>query len=118
MEEGWSTARPVPRSKPGVAHLEIDGESVLYDPERWAVLRLDRVGTLVWSVLDGEGFVGDLAEDLADAFSVPQDEALSGLLALLDRLTQTGFLDDGSPVGPELPDDPPPLRHLVDPPSP
>jgi Coenzyme PQQ synthesis protein D (PqqD) len=91
-ERKWTGASPVPRPKPGIAHVEIEGERVLYDPTTWAVARLDSVGALLWTALDGEGTVSDLAADTAFAFGVEPDEALAGVLRLLAQLDQGGFL--------------------------
>jgi Coenzyme PQQ synthesis protein D (PqqD) len=91
-ERGWHDASPVPHRKPGVAHVEIDDERVLYDPATRAVARLDPVGALLWLALDGEGTVADLAADTAAAFEVEPDEALAGVLRLLEQLDDGGYL--------------------------
>jgi hypothetical protein len=91
-ERGWDAASRVPRPKPGVAHVEIDGERVLYDPATWAVARLDPVGAVLWTALDGEGSVADLAADAAAAFGIDPDEALTGVLRLLEQLDHGGWL--------------------------
>jgi hypothetical protein len=92
MDARWRGASPVPRRKPGVADVEIEGQRVLYDPARRAVTRLDPVASLLWSALDGSGTVADLAIDLASAFEVDEDEALAGVLRLLEQLDDSGFL--------------------------
>lgn len=91
-EHGWHAGSAVPRPKPGIAHVEIEGERILYDPDRRAVTRLDPVGAVLWLALDGEGTVADLADDAASAFGVHPDEALRGVLRLLEQLDDAGFL--------------------------
>jgi hypothetical protein len=88
----WGESSPVPRPKPGVAHAEVDGERVLYDPDTRAVIRLDRVASVLWQGLDGNGTVAELAADAAGAFVIAYEEALNGLTALLERLDNLGFL--------------------------
>jgi hypothetical protein len=95
-EPRWGADSPVPRPKPGVVQAEVDGERVLYDPSTRAVARLDRVGSVLWEGLDGVGTVGELAADVAAAFAIERDEALRGILVLLDRLADLGFLTLGS----------------------
>ena len=98
---------------------EIEGERVLYDHQRWTAARLDPVGSLIWTVLDGAGTVGDLAVDVAEAFSIHPQEALTAVLALLEQLDAEGFLDDGTPASaPAEVERVPRSAHLVDPPSP
>jgi len=92
MSSQWRASSPTPLPKPGITHVEIEGEQVLYDPATRAVARLDRVGALLWGALDGEGAVGDLAADTAAAFGIDAADALAGVLALLDDLEQAGFL--------------------------
>jgi hypothetical protein len=88
----WRESSPVPRRKPGVAHAEVDGERVLYDPDTRAVIRLDRVASVLWQGLDGNGTVAEFAADTAGAFVIAYEEALNGLIALLERLDNLGFL--------------------------
>jgi hypothetical protein len=92
---GWHGASRLPRAKPGVAHVEIEGERVLYDPATRAVARLNPVGAVLWTALDGEGTVADLAADAASAFEVDQGDALAGVQRLLEQLDDEGFLAPG-----------------------
>jgi hypothetical protein len=88
----WDGARRVPRRKPGVADVEIEGERVLYDSATQAVARLDPVGALLWVALDGEGTVADFAADTAAAFDADPDVALAQVQRLLRQLDDRGFL--------------------------
>jgi hypothetical protein len=90
----WHGSSPVPRPKPGVAHVEIDGERVLYNPVTRAVRRLDPVGSVLWRGLDGEGTLVDLADDVAHAFRIEREAALEDCLAFVERLDQSGFLTE------------------------
>jgi hypothetical protein len=88
----WRESSPVPRPNPSVAHAELDGERVLYDPDTRAVIRLDRVASVLWQGLDGNGTVGEFAADTAGAFVIAYEAALNGLTTLLERLDNLGFL--------------------------
>jgi hypothetical protein len=86
------TFREPPRSATGIHDVEIDGERVLYDTVTGRTARLDRVGSLIWSLLDGETPLGELVDDLAAGFSAPRDVVANDVLALLVDLWEQGFL--------------------------
>lgn len=78
-----SPTDPLPAVRDDLAEVELDGERVVYDPVRRRVHRLDPVGALVWSLLDGSGTVGQLVGDLAAAFERSEDTVLADVGALL-----------------------------------
>jgi hypothetical protein len=88
----WEPGSALPRRDPAVLDVEIEGERVLYHPGYWSTLRLDSVGSVLWTTLDGEGTVAGFAADVADAFSIDPDEALAGVLALLEQLDAARLL--------------------------
>jgi hypothetical protein len=93
----WEQSSALPRRDPDVLEVEIDGERVLYHPEKRSTLRLDSAGSVVWTAIDGEGTVAGFAAEVANAFSVEPDEALEGVLALLERLEHGGFVARDTP---------------------
>lgn len=108
-----------PQSRPcrraDVEAVDVDGELVLWDPVLEEVHRLDPLGSLLWPFLDGEASLSELAQDAADVWSVPVDDALSSLQALAEQLSGARLLDgtlasDGA-AGRDR-------SRLVDPPSP
>jgi thiol-disulfide isomerase/thioredoxin len=106
----------VPRPRPNVDGIELDGESVLLvqgsDAPHW----LNTIGTVIWSFLDGESSVDQLAAELAGAFRADPETVRSDVLAMVQDLGRAGLLDkvaeeqliigpvtpEGLPVGSEI----------------
>lgn len=98
-----------------VVAAELDGEIVLYNPQDHRIHHLDRTGSIVWQLLDGEATLGELADDIADAFGAPVDVVEADLRALFEELHGEGLLADSEPG---RVDEPYPADHLSDPPNP
>lgn len=113
----FAASSPLPRPGSDVVDVELDGERVLYRAVSDRLARLDRVGSIVWSVLDGQGTVADLAVDVADAFGVELPTATADLIALLDDLEAQGFLE-GSEEPESRANQQARPGYLADPPSP
>ena len=88
---------PVPTRAPEPDVVDVGGELLLVDPRTDGIHQLNVQGGAVWSVLDGEGTVGDLVADLADAFEVDDDVVREDVHALLDRLKGAGLLAGAPP---------------------
>lgn len=88
----------VPRPVAVVETLDIDGELVLLDPSTNGIHHLDRLGSVIWSVLDGTATVDELVADLAEAFATADDVVRKDLDDLLAGLYRIGVLE-----GVELP---------------
>ncbi|HET7486625.1 MAG TPA: PqqD family protein [Acidimicrobiales bacterium] len=117
-----------PRPAPELTTVEIDGEALLLDPRTDGVHQLDRLGSVIWQVLDGEATVDELVDDLAAAFAAPPEQVRHDLGDLLVGLRGIGALDGAGPPDWMLRDSPaPPAEgdddlwrpsYLVDPPAP
>ena len=117
-----------PRPADGLVTYEVDDELLILDPRVDRLHQLDRLGTIIWSVLDGEATVDELVEDLADAFGVEPDLVRHDLGELLRDLDGLGLLDGSNAPGRSTPpvesDTGPPddglwrPTYLVDPPAP
>ena len=102
-----------PARSPDAVTLECDGESVIYHFRTGEVHRLDRIGSIVWNLLDGQTTVDELVPDLAAAFDVDSEVVLGHVGHLLDELSRASLLAAGSvPLPPSHP------RLLTNPPSP
>lgn len=88
------------RRKPGLAEAELDGEVVVWDPDSGHVARLDRVGTAVWSGLDGSATLEELAGDLSAAFGVPPATVLGDVRDLVGRLRDLSLVVEVPPPAP------------------
>ncbi len=65
---------------------EFDGEAVLLDPAEGCSYNLNRVGTFIWKLLDGNHTNTDIAASICKEFDVEQDQALQDIELLLDDL--------------------------------
>lgn len=83
----------VARPRPSVIEVEIDGERVLYDTVTTWTWKLDPVGSLMWTLLDGTSSLDEIAEDLAAGFAVEVESARAGLFALVGDLIGHEFLE-------------------------
>ena len=93
--------------------LEFGGEAVIYHLRTGEVHRLDRIGSIIWNLLDGQTPFGELVPDLAAAFNVDPDVVLGHVELLLDQLGRAFLLAAGpAPPSPSHP------RLLSNPPSP
>ncbi|MGH9291704.1 MAG: PqqD family protein [Acidimicrobiales bacterium] len=93
----------VGRRRPGVASLEIDGESVVYDETTETTHLLNPTGSLAWSLFDGQSRLNELAEELAEAYGTSPGVVLPDLLALARELCALGLLEraEGEPSSKE-----------------
>lgn len=81
-----------PRTRQGVAAVEIDGEVVLLDGNGHVHL-LNPIASLLWACFDGQGSIGEIAADAADAFGVPFSEVQPEILALTQDLVARELVD-------------------------
>lgn len=88
-----------PSRKPGLASVEVGGETVLYDPAGDLLHRLEPSASTVWSRLDGTVRLETLATELAVSYGAPPDTVRRDVTALASRLWDLGLLD-GSPSPP------------------
>ena len=79
-------ADPTPRRADEVRAVILDDEALLLDPRTDRIHQLNQQATLLWSVLDGEGTVGELVEDVADAFGIDGDDVRDDVHVLLEQL--------------------------------
>lgn len=75
-----------------VAATEIDGHAVLLDDSTGSRLVLDQLASLVWSLLDGRSTLGELVEDLSEAYEASSARVREDVFALVQRLASDGFV--------------------------
>lgn len=66
--------------------VELDGETVIYDPEDEGLHLLDPVATVIWSALDGEVLLSDLCDELAAEFEAPVARVRGDVGSLVQEL--------------------------------
>jgi hypothetical protein len=84
----------VPARSAAARHAD-DG-AVIIDVTSRRVQRLNATASLVWKILGDDLTVGELADELADAFSVPREIVLADITPMLRSLHGAGFLDEVS----------------------
>ena len=88
---------PTPRRAAATETLELDHEAILLDPRTDRIHQLNPQATVIWSVLDGEGTVGDLVADLAEAFAVEPVVLREDVHRLVEQLAAFGLLEGSEP---------------------
>lgn len=84
------------RPRPGLLHRELDGETVLLDPDAGTYYGLNEVGTTVWRALqvsDDPRPLEEVHAELLREYDVDVEELWTDLVALVDELAQRGLVD-------------------------
>ncbi len=76
---------------------ELDGEAILLDPQAGCSYNLNRVGTLVWKLLDGQHDTEDLVAAICAAYEVEPEQARRDVERLLDDLLTNKLAGLSSP---------------------
>lgn len=78
---------------PAVEHVEIDGETVVYDCSRNALHLLDPIATVIWLSLDGTESLRETSEHLAEAFGRPVADTLNDVRTFAARLEAIALVE-------------------------
>lgn len=78
--------------RPGVVWADVDGEIVVYDPERGLAFLLSMTGSLLWPHFSGFVDPQELAEDVADVFAIGADQAADQIAVFCQQLVSSGLL--------------------------
>lgn len=92
----------VPRRAAGLHAIGVDKEILLLDPRTHRLHLLDPVASVIWSVLDGEVTIDELAGDLADVFEVAVPTVRSDLDGLVRALGASALLEGAEPSDHQL----------------
>jgi hypothetical protein len=71
---------------------ELEGEAVLLDPAEGCTYNLNRVGTLIWKLLDGNHTTNDIASVICQEFEVEHEQALQDVEKMLTELLNNNLL--------------------------
>jgi hypothetical protein len=82
---------------PGVLEDTVDGAAVIIDPDGKQIIELNRIGSLVWSSIDGTRDVDALAGAVTErvGHTVPAEQIRSDVRSFLDELVSLGLLRAG-----------------------
>ena len=85
--------RFIPRPRPNVTVVVLDGEAVVLAEGAGSAYYLDELATLVWNTLDGEATIDELAEDFADVFGAELEVVRSDIVVLTQNIGRAGLLE-------------------------
>ncbi len=77
---------------PDVLMQELSGESVLLDLNSEQYFGLDEVGTRIWRLIEENGLLQTVFEQLLDEYEVEPDRLEKDLFELVDRLAEAGLV--------------------------
>ena len=80
------TLNIIPLPNPEVVGRIIDNEAVLVLPGKGEVKVLNEVGGRIWSLIDGQRSIKDIAVDICREFKVSQSDAEGDTLIFLQQL--------------------------------
>jgi hypothetical protein len=89
LDEDWVLRRHNP---PRLEHVEVAGETVVYDCEAGSLHLLDPVATVIWTLLDGTASLRETSEQIAGIFGRPVDEVLQHVCTLAAQLADVGLV--------------------------
>ncbi len=72
----------------------VEGQAVLLDQEEAELLRLNPVGTVIWSALDGNRPVAAVIEEVTQTFEVPRTQAEADVLRFIKQLLKKDLLEE------------------------
>lgn len=75
-----------------VVEVEVDGETVIYEPSGQTLHHLDPIATVIWQQLDGTLSTDELVEELAAAFGAPPEVVGRDVATLIETLQANGLL--------------------------
>jgi peroxiredoxin len=81
-----------PRLRPGVASVEIEGETVMLVEGTHKLHLLNQLGTIVVGCFDGSGTLDELVADITDAFQADPEVVRNDVLEIARQLGRVGLL--------------------------
>jgi methyltransferase-like protein len=84
------------RRMEGIAWREIDGEAVLVNVRRDEVMHLNPVAAFLWSLLDGERSLAEVARAVTEEFEVEAATAEADALSFAGELLERGAVEIAS----------------------
>ncbi len=77
----------------GIAWRVVEGEAVLVNVRSDEVMHLNPTASFLWSKLDGETTLEEIALDMTEEFEVRREEALADVLEFAARLAEKGVAE-------------------------
>ncbi len=86
QSDGEMNLESVPKKGPLTASRVMDGEAVVFLPGKGQVRILNKLGTAVWELVDGERTVAEIAEEICKKYDVEREVAERDALEFLKTL--------------------------------
>jgi hypothetical protein len=96
--EGLVDLAASPQRRRSLAHVEVDDEVVLCVPETGRTHHLNPVATAVWSCLDGQTTLRELAYDIAAASTWERESVEDDLVEVVRGFGRQGLLAEPTPA--------------------
>ena len=77
----------------GLPWSKIENQMVLLDQDEKEAIRLNDVASSIWSSINGERTVGQIALQICESFDVNRRKAEKDVLHFLERLLREGIID-------------------------
>jgi hypothetical protein len=85
--------RTILRRVRGIAWRIVEEEAILVNVRHDEVIQLDPVGSFIWSKMDGQATLEEVARDIVEEFEVELEKAMNDLLAFAGRLLKQGAVE-------------------------
>jgi len=77
---------------PYVETIQVDGECVVIQAEKYTTTRLNQTGGWIWSQLQEPQTVSDLVEKLVENFNVPKEQAEADINDFLQEIQRVELI--------------------------
>lgn len=84
----------VPSLRTDYLRRDLDGQAVVWSPDRSCPSSLDPAATVMLEVLDGDASIAQLAREVSDEVGVPVDTALGQVSRIVHLFAVAGLLDE------------------------
>lgn len=74
--------------------VEMDGEWIVLDGERYVVTKLNETGGFLWNHIKQGATIGMLTEALAETYGIPREQAKADIERFVAHLQEIGLITD------------------------
>jgi hypothetical protein len=93
MADATITLNSVVQASPGQVSCDLEGDAAILNPKTGAYYRLDRVGALVWKLIEQPRTVASVHDAVLGAYEVEAERCERDLFELLRRLAGEGLIE-------------------------
>lgn len=89
-------ASTVPAKGNKTASRIVDDEALVFQSQAGEVRVFNKVGTVIWELIDGSRSVNDIAETLSERYEVPVETAREDACEFIETLVSHGLIKLGA----------------------